>query len=303
MNYRQGNNPANIGLGTSRVEDADGRVEHSGLEPTDKRRWAIDDADYSRLRDVVFRLLSIDLMHYRTQQMERRLTSFLERSGHKNWTDYVQALGQKPEELQRFLQFLTINVSSFYRDADKWNQLAQWILPELLRQTEPRGIQAWSIGCSIGAEPYTLAMLLQEKAPGRHHRIYAGDIDKAVLERARAGGPYSLNDLREMPQRLMDKYLVAVDENQFRVRPKLRSLITFEHFDLLQDRMTRLHDLIICRNLTIYFTPLVKERVFRGLVQAVKLGGILFIGSTETITHYRQYGLDYLSPAFYRRIA
>jgi len=260
------------------------------------------DTDYMQLRNAVLDLLSIDLMHYRTQQMERRLTSYLERGEYKTWAECVQALYRKPGEAQRFFDFFTINVSSFYRDADQWNQLNERVLPAILQQISPLGIQAWSIGCSIGAEPYTLAMLLSELAPLRRHRIYAGDIDATVLKRASAGGPYLRNELQEMPQKLADKYLVAHGD-QFRVRPEVRELITFERFDLLQNTPTRTYDLIICRNLTIYFTQEVKERVFRNLTQAIKPKGVLFIGSTEAITNYRQYGLDYLAPSFYQRKA
>jgi len=169
----------------------------------------------------------------------------------------------------------------------------------LLQQVSPLGLQSWSIGCSIGAEPYTLAMLLNELASMRRHRIYAGDIDATVLKRAGAGGPYLRNELQEMPQKFADKYLVGQGD-QFQVRPEIREMITFEHFDLLQNSPARTYDLIICRNLTIYFTQEVKERVFRSLTQALRPKGVLFIGSTEAITNYRQYGLDYLAPSFYQ---
>lgn len=266
-------------------------------------RWRIDDADYAHLRDVVFELLSIDLIHYRTQQMERRLSTYLERSGYSDWTGYAQSLYQRPEEVLRFVEFLTINVSSFYRDADKWDAMIESVIPDILDRTFPHGVHAWSIGCSMGAEPYTLAMLLRELAPERRHKIYAGDIDPGILARAYAAGPYSANDLREMPKDLIEKYMVARGENQFFIRDDLRKSVTFEHFDLLQSASTRLYDLVVCQNLVIYFPPPVKERVFRSLVQTLKPGGILFIGSTETITNYRQYGFEYCAPSFYRRAA
>ncbi len=266
-------------------------------------RWNMDDADYLQLRNAVLQLLSIDLMHYRTQQMERRLTSYLERGDFKTWSECVQALYRKPGEVQRFFDFFTINVSSFYRDADQWNQMSERILPALLQQVSPLGIQAWSVGCSIGAEPYTLSMLLHELAATRRHKIFAGDLDPTVLKRASAAGPYLRAELQEMPQKLADKYLVPYGVDQFKVRPDIREMIIFERFDILQNVVSRVHDLVICRNLMIYFTPPVKERVFRSLTQALKQGGVLFIGSTEAITNYRQYGLDYIAPSFYQRVA
>lgn len=271
------------------------------LNSEEMTRWHILDGDYLHLREAVLELMSIDLLHYRTQQMERRLTSYLERSGQVSWGIFTQMLYRQPEQVQRFLEFLMINVSSFYRDGDKWTLLAEKILPDLLRRSQPYGLQAWSIGCSIGAEAYTLAMLLRELACHRHHMIYAGDIDPSILEVARAAGPYSNSHLRELPPQLSEKFIVPIDNNRFRVRSEIQNLVHFERFDLLQDRVPRLYDLVICRNLVIYFTPTVKEQVFRELALAVKLGGVLFIGSTETFTNYRQCGFTYLGPSFYQR--
>lgn len=265
-------------------------------------RWQILDKDYLYLRDAVLELMSIDLLHYRTVQMERRLTAYLSRSGQDTWAAYTETLYRQPEEAQRFLEFLTINVSSFYRDGDKWTTLAEKILPDLLQRSQPYGLQAWSIGCSMGAEPYTLAMLLREMALNRRHSIYAGDIDPSILEMAQAAGPYSSNDLRELPLPLREKFITPSNNNQFWVRPEIRNSVHFEKFDLLQDRAKRLYDLVICRNLVIYFTPVIKEQVFRELAQAVKPGGVLFIGSTETFANFRYYGFTYLGPSFYQRV-
>ncbi len=278
-----------------------GPMSSPGNPNSDAERWHIDDNDYLILRDTVLELASIDLLCYRTQQMERRLTTYLERSSYTDWRGYAHSLYARPEELQRFIEFMTINVSSFYRDADKWDSMADAVLPDVLERTAPRGVQAWSIGCSIGAEPYTLAMLLKELAPERRHRIYAGDIDQSVLDRARAAGPYTANDLREMPSKFLEKYMTPQNGNQHHVCGEIRNFVTFERFDLLQNKPERLYDLVVCRNLVIYFPPAIKERVFRGLMQALRPGGILFIGSTETITNYRQYGFEYCAPSFYRR--
>lgn len=282
--------------------DANHTGAGKGMEIPDEERWRIDDVDYMLLRTAILRLGSVDLLHYRTLQMERRLSTFLERSGQKSWTSYVPLLYRKPNELQRFLEFLTINVSSFYRDANKWQVLAQQFLPELLQRRSPEGVEAWSIGCSMGAEPYTLAMLLREQAPGRPHSIYAGDIDPVVLNVALTGGPYSLNDVRELPQALTTAYMKRADNNFYWIRPELQRMISFERFDLLQDKSPRIYDLVICRNLVIYFTTEVKVRVFQQLARTLKPGGILFIGSTETIPNFQNFGLRYLTPSFYRRV-
>ncbi|RMH46429.1 MAG: methyltransferase domain-containing protein, partial [Gammaproteobacteria bacterium] len=163
------------------------------------------------------------------------------------------------------------------------------------------GIEAWSVGCSIGAEAYTLAMLLLDQEPARSHRVWGVDIDTKVLERAIAGGPYTRSEVKELPPHFLQKYMQVLDDNSYMVRPSVRTITNFQHFDLLQDVVERQFDLILCRNVVIYFTAQTKVDVYRRLRQALRPGGVLFIGSTETISRYREWGLEYIAPAFYRR--
>lgn len=270
-------------------------------EPSVSEQWRMSDRDYEALREVIFELLDIDLAYYRTQQMERRLTSLLHRQQKGDWRTYIETLRTDPDELARFREYLTINVSSFYRDADKWSYLAKTILPYLLRLRRPAGIEAWSVGCSIGAEAYTLAILLADQAPAQRHRVRGADIDTKVLDRAMAGGPYTESEVRELPKHLLAKYLIRLQNRLYVVRPAIRDITEFEYFDLLQDKPTQQFDLILCRNVVIYFTPETKLDVYQRLGETLRPGGILFIGSTETISKYRELGFDYIAPSFYRR--
>ncbi len=263
--------------------------------------WRISDKDYQELRQAVYDLFSIDLAFYRTQQMERRLTSLLERRHCQSWQEYIALLQKDDQERRFFQEYLTINVSSFYRDAEKWDYLRKTILPYLFRLRGPAGIEAWSVGCSIGAEAYTLAMLLLDQEPARSHRVWGVDIDTKVLERAIAGGPYTRSEVKELPPHFLQKYMQVLDDNSYMVRPSVRTITNFQHFDLLQDVVERQFDLILCRNVVIYFTAQTKVDVYRRLRQALRPGGVLFIGSTETISRYREWGLEYIAPAFYRR--
>lgn len=270
--------------------------------PRPASAWRISDTDYQSLRQTVYQLFSIDLAFYRTQQMERRLTSLLDRRHCRSWQEYI-ALLQRDDKEQRFFQeYLTINVSSFYRDAEKWDYLHRTILPYLLRLRGVAGIEAWSVGCSIGAEAYTLAMLLHDLEPARSHRVWGVDIDTKVLDRAVAGGPYTGSEVKELPQYLLQKYMQLLDENAYMVRPSIRTITDFQRFDLLQDVVERQFDLILCRNVVIYFTAQTKVDVYQRLGRALRPGGILFIGSTETISRYRELGFEYIAPAFYRRM-
>lgn len=268
---------------------------------TDSSKWTIPDEHYKLLRDAILDLLDLDLNYYRTQQMERRLSTLLERRPAKNWPDYVASLRQEQVELEYFQDFITINVSSFYRDAEKWNFLHEHVLPELGKRSIS-GLNAWSVGCSIGAEAYTLAMLLSERADRRRHTIWATDIDMRVLERAKAGGPYFQNDLRELPPHFINTYMTSINEHLYTVKPALRAMTEFSHFNLLKDEADRKFDLIMCRNVVIYFTVDVKPQVYARLARALRPGGYFFIGSTETIANYQALGFEYIAPSFYRYV-
>ncbi len=261
-----------------------------------------DNADFRLLRDAILDLLRVDLEHYKTGQMLRRLAALLPRRKVGSWREYVDRLKKDPAELAYLREYLTINVSSFYRDARKWDYLAEHVLPDLASHFS-RGLQIWSAGCSIGAEPYTLAMLLQEVVPHRGHRIWATDIDDKVLNQARNRGPYTRSDIKELPDPLAAKYLVPISDEEYKVHRSLRTMIQFDRFDLLQDRTQRQFHLIVCRNVVIYFTPEIKEMLYRRFLEALYPQGILFIGGTETITQYRTIGFEYVAPSLYRRPA
>jgi chemotaxis protein methyltransferase CheR len=289
-------------LGQNGAKMPDGQAAHSPELPFDSTFQIIDDWDYQYLRQAVRDLIYLDLEHYKTRQMQRRLATLLVRRKAQSWPQYVEWLRQDPLELTYFQEYLTINVSSFYRDAHKWEHLVQHVLPGLLAQNAG-GIQVWSAGCSIGAEPYTLAMLLQELSPRQSHRIWATDIDEKALARARDGGPYPAAEVKELPPNLIEKYLVPEEKEIFRVNSSLQKMIQFQKFDLLQGRVERQFDLIVCRNVVIYFTPEVKSKLYASFWQALRSGGVLFIGGTETIAHHREMNYEYMAPSLYRRPA
>jgi chemotaxis protein methyltransferase CheR len=141
---------------------------------------------YGIIKTSIKRLLNIDLTYYKDEQMRRRLDSWLIRSGAQNWDVYLHRLSSDSVELRKFRDYLTINVSEFFRDPERWQALRTQVLPDLLKEAlrtnPPRGgLRIWSAGCSIGPEPYTLAILLDEIAPGRDHTIVATDLDQGAL--------------------------------------------------------------------------------------------------------------------------
>jgi chemotaxis protein methyltransferase CheR len=264
--------------------------------------YMIDDVDYDLLRKTVLEILSIDLNCYRTKQMERRLTSLLSRHGLPSWQAYVERLRECPDDQEYLREYLMINVSSFYRDAAKWGFLIQKLLPQMMKkQRWSYEVDIWSAGCSIGAEPYTLSMVLNHFFPFSKYRIWATDIDPAVLGRAVRGGPYQQSEMEELPEEFRRKYLEEREERQYWVHPRLQKTIQFELFDLLQETTDRQFDLILCRNVVIYFVKDYKQYVHEMLANCLKPRGIIFTGSIEVISDYRSLGLRYIAPSFYQK--
>ncbi len=195
---------------------------------------------------------------------------------------------------------MTINVSEFCRDPGKWNQLATDILRPLL--ASGRRLRIWSAGCSIGAEPYTLAMLTRELDPAGRHDILATDLDRTILARAQRGDGYLPADVRNLsPQRLARFFVKNGD--RYAVVPELRKLVRFQQHNLISDAFERDFDLILCRNVVIYFTEDVKDGLYERFYSSLRAGGVLFVGGTEVIHKARALGFESAAPSFYRRVA
>jgi chemotaxis protein methyltransferase CheR len=159
----------------------------------------------------------------------------------------------------------------------------------------------WSAGCSRGHEPYSLAILLAE-VTGFYcrHFILATDIDRSALQQAQAGGPYSADDVTNVSLALLQRYFRTHDDG-FYVLEKLQRKVTFQQHNLLADPFESGLDLIVCRNVVIYFTPEIKDRLYKNFHDALRPGGVLFVGGTEVLSKASAQGFDMVGISFYRR--
>ena len=158
------------------------------------------------------------------------------------------------------------------------------------------GWRIWSAGCSIGAEPYTLSILLDELAPTQPHYILATDLDRGVLSRAKSRGPYTQEDIHNVSMARRSSYFEASGPPFF-VKERTSRWIEFHEHNLLSDPYQQNFDLIVCRNVVIYFTAETKSQLYTGFYQALRPGGILFLGGTEIIPRpqeigFRSYGVS-----------
>ncbi len=255
--------------------------------------------EYAGFCTGIRRLCGIDLSQYKRAQMERRIRTFAARRGITQLADYLGVLGESKEELEAFLDRVTINVSQLWRNPEQWDLLATKVLPEFAARGR---LRAWSAGSSYGAEAYTLAAVCAEVLPGARVEIVGTDIDRRMVERARIGA-FSIDDARDMPRAQRKRWFHESDD-VLQADQKLRSMCRFETGDLLTMRPARqVYDLVLCRNTVIYFTPEVKDALHARIAAALVPGGYFMVGSTERITEPRALGLEIAHPFVYRRVA
>lgn len=258
----------------------------------------VDDLGYAHFQRQVLRLTGIDLGAYKSQQMRRRLGTLLARTKAANLFEYARLL-ERPDKLQEFLDFFTINVSEFFRIPDKFEYLVTHVLPGLLARG--RELRVWSAGCSNGAEPYSLAILLEEMAPLGRWSILATDVDRTTLARAQRGDRYTPADTRNVGERRLARYFDR-DESGYRVKETLKRRVKFRVHDLLKDPFETGFHLVLCRHVVIYFTEEAKDSLYRKFADSLEQGGVLFVGGTEIIPRAKDLGLEATAVSFYRKV-
>jgi chemotaxis protein methyltransferase CheR len=246
-----------------------------------------------------FEVLSkIDLDAYKRPQMERRINSFMRSVDVSTYVDFVDKLRSDRSVYQRFIEHITINVSEFFRNPNQWAVLEKDIIPALYR--ERSSLRVWSAGCSTGEEPYSLAMLFKEKFNGGIEKILATDIDNEVLGKSTIG-LYNEKAVQTLPSVYLRKYFER-DGDYYKINDEIKRLVQFKRHDLLKDIFPKDYDLILCRNVVIYFTEGTKQRLYRRFADALRPGGMIFIGSTEQIFQARELGLESVATFFYRKV-
>jgi chemotaxis protein methyltransferase CheR len=251
--------------------------------------------DFTTFCEAVRAICGVDLLQYKRGQMERRIRTWTARRGTDDLAAYAKRLRAEPAELDAFLDRVTINVSQLWRHPEQWASLSSTILPELAERGRGR-LRAWSAGCSYGAEAYTLAAVCHESIPNARVEIKGTDLDPRMVARARAG-KFSADDARGAPRRSIERFF---PDGQ--AVPELTRMVSFEQGDLLRMPVPReAYDLVMCRNTVIYFTEEVRDALHTRLVEALKPGGYLVVGTSERVADPRALGLTSPFHFIYRK--
>lgn len=255
--------------------------------------------DYEYFKGAVFALTQIDLNAYKEKQMKRRIDTLIGKNGITGYEKYIQLLKENREKFDEFVNYLTINVSEFYRNPEQWELLDKEIFPELINRFG-RNLKIWSAACSTGDEPYSLVMALSRHLPLSQIKIIATDIDKQVIAKAKTG-LYSEKSVLSVPRDLKEKYFTKIGPS-YQISKEIKARVEFRQHNLLKDTYEKNCDLIVCRNVLIYFTEEAKEEIFRKFYDSLKTGGSLFIGSTEQIINYKEMHYKRKNSFFYERV-
>jgi chemotaxis protein methyltransferase CheR len=254
--------------------------------------------DYREFKSQVGRLIKIDLSQYKSQQMDRRIHSFMPLWNVTNYDDYYNVLCNDEKIRNDFINKLTINVSEFFRNPERFAELGRTILPDLLKRQN--SVRIWSAGCSDGSEPYSVAIIVKELKAESQVYIMATDIDKAIIQRAK-NGVYVGNEVKSMPTELVTKYFKPETNNMYRLDESVKKMVEFKLHNLLCDPFSTNFDLIICRNVVIYFTEEAKNVLYYKFIASLRPGGYMLVGGTEPILQYRNFGLEHSVSSFYRK--
>lgn len=253
--------------------------------------------NYEVFLNNLHKSLDVDLRGYKRPQMERRINSLMRTLQIATYDNFISRMREDQLVFNRFLNHLTINVSEFFRNKSQWDVLKEKILPLIIENN--KNLKIWSAGCSTGEEPYTLAMLLAEHFPQCNHTILATDFDLKVLNKAKEG-IYSSKEISGVPENYLRRYLINKDGN-YQVKEDIKRSIVFKNHNLLKDPFDTNFDLILCRNVVIYFTEDTKNQLYRWFYNSLRTKGVLFTGSTEQIIQAREIGLNSIAIFFYQK--
>lgn len=254
--------------------------------------------DFNEFHIWVHKELGINLSAYKPEQLHRRINSLMARLGVKSLEEYTKLIKSDENQKQRFLDFITINVTEFFRNPELFKELQEIMKKELLPKN--KDLKIWSAACSIGCEPYTLGIILDKISGSKRHNILATDIDSTILTKAKKG-MYVQSEVKNIEIQDLNKYFTKEDD-KFYIKDNIKSLVNFKKHDLILGNYEKDFDLIVCRNVVIYFNNDVKNEIYRKFSNSLKTGGLLFVGATESIYNYKEFGFEKASTFIYRKL-
>jgi chemotaxis protein methyltransferase CheR len=268
------------------------------------------DKVFQRLSSFIHERVGIKLPPSKRTMLEARLQKRLRLLNYPTYDSYVNYVfsdAGMEQELRNLIDVVTTNTTEFFREPKHFDYLVHTMLPEWIRRNGSRKLSLWSAGCSIGMEPYTLAMVLSdfaERYAGFSFNILATDISSRALQTA-VKAVYDEERIANIPPELCKKYLLRSKDRSkklIRIAPEVRSRVEFQRLNFMEQFcFSNPMDIIFCRNVIIYFDKPTQERLFKQFCDCLRPGGFLFIGHSESLAGM-QLPLEQAAPTVYRRV-
>ncbi|MDX1491077.1 MAG: protein-glutamate O-methyltransferase CheR [Pseudohongiellaceae bacterium] len=274
--------------------------------PEREEEFKMSERDFRYIARTIGERAGIVISEVKRPLVYGRLVRRLRVLGLKSFTDYCDIIADESHpECEHFINALTTNLTSFFREPKHFEFLEQELLPELIKNKKDKQLRVWSTACSTGEEPYSIAISIANTVPADWDvKILATDLDSQVLASA-ARGEYSIENLGGLSKANRNNwFLSGKGENvgRCKVRPQISELVTFRPLNLLESwPMKKPFDIIFCRNVVIYFDKPTQKKLFDRLADQLKIGGHLFIGHSETLFKTTD-RFELLGHTTYRRI-
>jgi len=264
----------------------------------------LTDEDFNRIVTFIKQNYGINLIQKRLL-IEGRLQFTVKEKGLDCYKDYIDLVmnDKTGQEVTHFLNKLTTNHTFFMREKEHFEFLRDTLMPYFEKTVKDKDLRIWSAGCSFGNEPYNVVMLIDEylgeKKKQWDYKILATDISNNALSVAKQG-IYKKTDLSDIPPHWINKYFTKIDDQTYQVTKEIRDQVVFKYFNLMDDIVAKKpFDLILCRNVMIYFDSLTREKLIDRFYNATKTGGYLYIGHAESISKNNKYKV--VKPAIYKK--
>ncbi len=255
-------------------------TEHIPLE--------ISEEEFDQIRRTLQDMRGFNLDAYKDKCVRRRIAIRIRATHCESAREYCHLLTSQAAEVDLLLKVLTIHVSQFFRNFSTFEKLRLEILPYLFtvaRQEKLSGLKFWSLGCAGGEEPYSLALLLADHFSRDLERIpvtiEGTDVDASILDAARLG-QYSQERMVELPPHYLQRYFTE-SNGQFTLIPSIRDMVHFRHGNIFHGDIYQRCDLVLCRNVLIYFAREQQENVIRNIARVLNPWGIMVLGKSETL--------------------
>jgi two-component system, chemotaxis family, CheB/CheR fusion protein len=261
-------------------------IDHPYVSKKEKAsRLVNDQKGLTRIFSELRERTKVDFTYYKPSTISRRIERRMTVNQISDLDEYVRYIQKYPVEIMTLYRELLIGVTSFFRDPGAMNELMENCLPPLIRQAKSREIRFWVTACSTGEEAYTLAILTKEVmekiCENRDIKIFATDLDRDAVMQA-GTGVYPESIAADLTPRLLGKYFYRKGDN-YQIARNIREMVVFAQHNLVKDPPFTKIDLISCRNLLIYLQPVLQEKAMRMFNFSLNPGGILFLGTSETI--------------------